>query len=668
MIDTTVSPTGCVNLNDCNDIGGVQFGTGSSATCVICEGCPNPSVNCNSNGTCDVCTHGLINIDGVCQEGCPLKTWYDEGSCEPCGENCLECESEIKCNVCEAGAMQIYGENSCFFECRSGQYNSWNNGPTGQEAYCKECHSTCSECHWSGNQDCLECPPEFYIESDYIYDLAEKGLSYDELTDVQRKGKCVPSCQPGKGPNYGVCEICPENCSNCLNGICRVCETGFVVGKDQFCEPDCSVISPYCTSCSEGVCKSCKAGYEWNEANESCEPVCQADTFFDQTTYSCQYCAGACESCDYYTGRCNSCYRQLVPVDGMVTVPDEFDCILESCPENCLVCDHIGDGNLWCLIPKPGFMIVESTGPADEIVQTIRLSECKTFNQYEDEEGECQECPKGCGRCNSEGCLTCPAGQMLHENEDEMMECVSECPAGTRQHGNDNPMCIPCQETCSECITSSYIIEDDDILGVLEYENCVKCADGLYAYGTGECVEECPRGWIGEDQFGWCVRCACDCEECKIDKETCTVCTHTADADSDGFCTYESSKQPIAQVIDSPNYHDTIQLTYPEGGRQFFHTADFVRMPQLPLEICYDNILYQNWNADSFKPQLEAIKERIRDLVGNEAFEYLEGQEIEEYPIGFYYTHSDETTPNIWKLYYRYADSLFGIDWTLWDA
>ncbi len=43
------------------------------------------------------------------------------------------------------------------------------------------------------------------------------------------------------------------------------------------------------------------------------------------------------------------------------------------------------------------------------------------------------------------------------------------------------------------------------------------------------------------------------------------------------------------------------------------------------------------------------------------------GAKIEAFPPGFNYKHIDETTANPWKIFYQYADSLFGYDWVLYE-
>lgn len=52
-------------------------------------------------------------------------------------------------------------------------------------------------------------------------------------------------------------------------------------------------------------------------------------------------------------------------------------------------------------------------------------------------------------------------------------------------------------------------------------------------------------------------------------------------------------------------------------------------------------------------PVLYAVLERI-------------GEGIKTFPPGFTYNHIDETSANPWKIFYMYADSLFGYDWLAW--
>ena len=189
-------PNGCVTAAECTD---PNFGDFTGFTTGLNDGTGHCNVDVpvcyhpysTNPATCDRnCFVGTLYIaaSDMCIEECPLGFYYDgDGEqCSPCGENCVSCSSAFNCDLCEAGAMTIFGENTCFYECRAGFYNSWNNGPRfDQEPYCRECHSTCSECFWSGPADCLECWPGQFVESDYIYDLFEKGVAFEDLPLTQ---------------------------------------------------------------------------------------------------------------------------------------------------------------------------------------------------------------------------------------------------------------------------------------------------------------------------------------------------------------------------------------------------------------------------------------------------------------------------------------------------
>jgi len=39
-----------------------------------------------------------------------------------------------------------------------------------------------------------------------------------------------------------------------------------------------------------------------------------------------------------------------------------------------------------------------------------------------------------------------------------------------------------------------------------------------------ECIESCPAGTYSDTDLGWCIRCACQCATCSVNKHTCTSC------------------------------------------------------------------------------------------------------------------------------------------------
>lgn len=151
----------------------------------------------------------------------------------------------------------------CYHECFSGYYNSWNNGPTKDQATCKPCYGSCLECFWDSEVDCLACGIGEYVESDLIYDLIETGHPFETLSPIELKGRCVATCSDRNGPLNGWCQPCPDHCSMCNEGACEAgaCDTGFRNSANGTCEVDCSFVltsgDSYCTSCFNDQCLEC---------------------------------------------------------------------------------------------------------------------------------------------------------------------------------------------------------------------------------------------------------------------------------------------------------------------------------------------------------------------------------------------------------------------------
>ena len=227
--------------------------------------------------------------------------------------------------------------------------------------------------------------------------------------------------------------------------------------------------------------------------------------------------------------------------------------------------------------------------------------------------------------------------------------------------GVDYRYCQPCSHGCKECVTAPYL--------EYEFETCSGCVEGKYLLGLNQCVDKCPKGWVGDDLLGWCVKCSCECEECENNRDTCTVCKGDAYL-LDGKCVTNSEIQPYAKFFDSDvNYYAKFYITYNLAGINLGYRSDFDRTPYLPILTCHDSILNANWNDGDFANDLEAVKRKIREMITQEEFDLLEriGKNIKAFPPGFNYKHADETTANPWKIYYLYADSLFGFDWTKWE-
>ena len=101
---------------------------------------------------------------------------------------------------------------------------------------------TLPECKTSADryyiQSCLSCGQQ-YVNSPYTYN-----------------GKCYSQCPSGTfSQNQHSCEPCPAG-SYSWNNKCLTCDSGYVLGEDGRCYPQCGAPNRYCITgyCSDGEC------------------------------------------------------------------------------------------------------------------------------------------------------------------------------------------------------------------------------------------------------------------------------------------------------------------------------------------------------------------------------------------------------------------------------
>jgi CheY-like chemotaxis protein len=73
----------------------------------------------------------------------------------------------------------------------------------------------------------------------------------------------------------------------CVNDQCQACKSGFVLGTDLQCHPECG--STYCTGnsvCVQGQCQACSSGYVLG-ADGKCHPACIDSNHYCLSGYTC---------------------------------------------------------------------------------------------------------------------------------------------------------------------------------------------------------------------------------------------------------------------------------------------------------------------------------------------------------------------------------------------
>mmetsp|Transcript_18048 Transcript_18048/g.13080 ORF Transcript_18048/g.13080 Transcript_18048/m.13080 type:complete len:175 (-) Transcript_18048:23-547(-) len=88
------------------------------------------------------------------------------------------------------------------------------------------------------------------------------------------------------------CVACTKNCSDCVEGVCQGCDSGFYLEQKS--------LRAVCTS------RCPTAGTYWNEALQSCMSVCQDGQYFNASDEGCYDCIEGCLQCSSAT-TCQVC-------------------------------------------------------------------------------------------------------------------------------------------------------------------------------------------------------------------------------------------------------------------------------------------------------------------------------------------------------------------------
>ena len=347
--------------------------------------------------------------------------------------------------------------------------------------------------------------------------------------DITIKGKCIDSsdCDGGYGPLLGVCVECMDNCQECSEMRCLLCEPGMVELPDGSCGEVLWDLEPGCDVGRPDRCEKCVGGFDLVDGH--CIPVCGPRQWFDSSAdeYSCVFGDSTCATVDE-NGDCITCRVDLTPTLGQGMTRSGSQCVPENCPANCATCagfEFEREGEIvyemTCTSCQSGYSLDAETHDCVE-------SACPDHLLFHSDDDSCSECPEVdgvCETCNNDGCLTCP---LDHPFLTVDRTCASECPTG--QWATDDNRCVPCSEGCNECYS-----RDVDGDGYVE-EVCLECENEKYLWEHRGCVEECPHGTYADDILGWCVKCSCECESCSENKFQCDTCKGPAFKKDDGEC------------------------------------------------------------------------------------------------------------------------------------
>ena len=211
-----------------------------------------------------------------------MRTYYDPArtTCVPCGPSCHHCESADSCCLCEFG-FNLVGTNDCFIECPPGYFNTGDHQDYNDTPFCDTCHESCAlGCLGDSDEDCTVCPINQVIWSDL---LDRTTVVEAREHDITVKGKCIDStdCDGGFGPMLGVCVECMDNCQECSEERCLLCEPGMVELPDGSCGEVLWDLEPGCDIGREDRCEQCVGGFDLVDGH--CIPVCGPRQWFDSS-------------------------------------------------------------------------------------------------------------------------------------------------------------------------------------------------------------------------------------------------------------------------------------------------------------------------------------------------------------------------------------------------
>ncbi|XP_055469807.1 proprotein convertase subtilisin/kexin type 5 isoform X3 [Psammomys obesus] len=450
-----------------------------------CRKCaPNCESCFGSHGDqCLSCKYGyfLNEETSSCVTQCPDGTYQDtkKNVCGKCSENCKACTGFHNCTECKGG-LSLQGSR-CSVTCEDGQFFSGHD--------CQPCHRFCATCTGAGADGCINCTEGYVMEEGRCVQSCSVSHYLDQSSENGYKSckRCDNSCLTCNGPGFKNCSSCPTGYLLDL-GTCQmgaICKDGEYVdeqGHCQACEASCAKCrgptQEDCTSCpmtrvlDDGRCVlSCPS---WKfESKKQCHPC----------HHTCQGCKGSgpsnCTSYKHgrerflYQGECwENCPVGHYPAEGRACLP---------CPDNCELCSnpHV------CTRCRSSYFIT----PADH---TCRKLECGQGEFQDSEYEECMPCEEGCLGCtvgDPGACTSCAAGYYMFEQR-----CYKACPEKTFRAERE---CRACGTNCSSC----------------DEHECYWCEEGFFLSG-GSCVQDCGRGFYGDQALGTCEPCHRACETC----------------------------------------------------------------------------------------------------------------------------------------------------------
>ena len=509
---------------------------------IICtDNCPSKTVSINQKchncldknclkckdivaNACIQCDKGFILFSSTCVIVCPDNYFNQDGVCTPCIANCKKCKDRTTCEQC-TGSMSIKEKTQCVSDCGISFVSVSN--------VCRKCNPSCLTCDVKNVNNCLTCPPKFYL---YI-------------------SECRANCPENTYETIKMtCENCPiSNCRTCKGGMtCTNCMNNYLLENNKCIAPPCSdgwVIkdkSQECIKCEVSKCKSCSnqntktcdqciANFFLIQDNK-CEKECIIGTFKNSVSRKCQNCTKNCLGC-VDDRHCSLCENNFYLHENLC---------LSSCP---LGYSKTEGKCLPCAIKDCETCPINKECQKCKSLLVLQDQKCKPSCDvgYYQNKGLCQKCSIFCNQCRDDkNCILCQSPKVLSAENN----CVDSCPSGSVEikgkctkcqsdpncdkcdlndlkkclscrnnlalksntcvtecgdyHYIETRKCFPCRELCKKCVNSN---------------KCNECAQG-YALYNEVCLTNCPTGTRKDN--GKCLPCSQDCQICN--DKTCIQC------------------------------------------------------------------------------------------------------------------------------------------------
>ena len=362
--------------------------------------CYNTCFTCNGDtfSACLSCFAGST-LQGPAPNacGCPSHMYLDTvmQGCRDCHPRCDQCTAGLNTNCSACQANSVLNGSKC--DCLVGFYWEIDN-------ICTKCPSTCTQC--DSPILCVSCISNAVLSTGIC--ICSQGYYYSQ--SLTKCALCDSSC-------LECVESGPFSCSKCRFGAnlltipasACACNLGFFPLDHSTCQA-CDSLCLTCDGPTPSSCLSCPNGSGLT-ANRACECIFG---FYrlggmcipcDQT---CQRCKGPLET------DCLACWNNATLQNSGICscnigfFPAPTSDVCEACPALCLSCSS----SLICLT------CMNNAG-----LDTTNI--CKCNPRYYDNNGKCEECMEGCGKCSNSACSECLQGWVLYTNR-----CVRTCPNG----------------------------------------------------------------------------------------------------------------------------------------------------------------------------------------------------------------------------------------------